>query len=48
MHGLEPVTIVGDYRCPNGRCARRADRDEQARVPECHLTGTPMVFQPRR
>lgn len=44
--GLAPVTLVGRYTCPLGRCARHADRDERARVPECHLTGTPMVFRP--
>jgi hypothetical protein len=46
--GLAPVTMVGRYRCPHGRCGRRADRDERARVPECHLGEVPMVFRPER
>jgi hypothetical protein len=46
IDGLAPVTLAGRYGCPHGRCVRHADRDDRARVPECHLTGTPMVFQP--
>lgn len=46
--GLSPVTLAGGYTCPIRRCVRQADRDEQARVPQCHLTARPMVFRQGR
>lgn len=48
LDGLPTVTLTGDYRCPDRRCARRADRDSDGRPPLCELTETPMVFQTRR
>jgi hypothetical protein len=48
LHGLEPVRLVGDYRCPRRRCSRRAERDDQGRPPLCALIETPMVFETQR
>jgi hypothetical protein len=41
---LPAPQLVGAYTCPLRRCARRADRDEQARPPRCALTGDQMTF----
>ncbi|WP_026422814.1 hypothetical protein [Actinokineospora inagensis] len=41
---LPSPTLVGDYRCPGRHCARRADRDEQARPPRCAIFDEPMRF----
>jgi hypothetical protein len=41
---LPPPSLVGDYRCPTGRCGRRADRDEQAKPPRCAVSGAQMRF----
>jgi hypothetical protein len=48
LEGLAPVRLVGDYRCPQRRCPRRADRDDLGRPPLCELTEAPMVFQTAR
>lgn len=48
LPGLEAVALRGDYGCPHLRCARQADRDEDARVPLCEISGDPMVFKARR
>jgi hypothetical protein len=48
LDGLPAVTMTGDYRCPDRRCARRAGRDSNGRPPLCGLAETPMVFQTRR
>lgn len=41
---LPPPSVVGDYRCPLDRCARRADRDQQARPPRCGIADAPMRY----
>ncbi|HVW44307.1 MAG TPA: hypothetical protein VHC18_23460 [Amycolatopsis sp.] len=37
--GLDPLPPVGrgDYRCPRGRCLRRAERDDEGHPPVCTL-----------
>ncbi|MBM7775031.1 hypothetical protein JOD54_005235 [Actinokineospora baliensis] len=44
---LPPPTLVGDYHCPGRRCARRADRDDQARPPRCAVFDEQMRFERR-
>lgn len=41
---LPAPNLVGAYTCPTRRCARRADRDDQARPPRCALTDEQMTF----
>ena len=43
--GLAEVTLTGGYRCPTGRCVRRAQRDDLGRPPFCALAGAPMAFR---
>ncbi|OLR93569.1 hypothetical protein [Actinokineospora bangkokensis] len=42
---LRAASVVGDYGCPLGRCARRATRDDAGRPPRCDLTGERMRFR---
>lgn len=45
--GLDPATVRGDYRCPQGRCGRRAKADPDGREPRCVIDGAPMLFRSR-
>ncbi|WP_327365950.1 hypothetical protein [Streptomyces sp. NBC_01217] len=45
--GLDPVQVEGDYRCPAGRCSRRAHPDERGREPRCAVDDAPMVLRAR-
>ena len=45
LPGLAEVTLTGRYACPEGRCARRGQRDDGGRPPTCELTGRPMMFR---
>jgi hypothetical protein len=38
---------TGDYRCPLGRCTRRASRDESGHPPVCAAFDVPMAPGPR-
>lgn len=42
--GLDAVTVRGTYRCPRGRCMRRARADEDGREPRCIIDDAPMIF----
>lgn len=42
LPGRALLTSVGDYRCPAGRCPRRATRDEHGHPPTCALFDRPM------
>lgn len=43
--GLDPVRVEGDYRCPAGRCSRRARPDESGREPRCAVDEAPMILR---
>ncbi|MCX4729473.1 helix-turn-helix domain-containing protein [Streptomyces sp. NBC_01363] len=45
VFGLDAVTVRGTYRCPGGRCGRRAGADEDGREPRCVIDEAPMVFR---
>ncbi|MFC7534338.1 hypothetical protein [Actinoplanes sp. GCM10030250] len=45
LDGLAEVVLQGDYRCPRGRCSRRAHRDDRGRVPVCTLAEAPMTYR---
>ncbi|MFE7267202.1 hypothetical protein OG842_02470 [Streptomyces sp. NBC_00376] len=45
VFGLDAVTVRGTYRCPGGRCGRRAGADENGREPRCVIDEAPMVFR---
>jgi hypothetical protein len=45
LPGLAEVVLTGQYGCPDGRCARRGQRDDRGRPPICELTGVPMAFR---
>ncbi|GAA3059203.1 hypothetical protein [Actinokineospora globicatena] len=41
---LPVPSLVGGYVCPGKRCARRADRDDDARPPRCAVFDEQMRF----
>jgi len=48
LPGLAEVVLTGQYGCPDGRCARRDQRDQRGRPPLCDLAGIPMRFHADR
>jgi hypothetical protein len=43
--GFDPTVVRGDYRCPSGRCSRRAQADESGREPRCQVDDAPMILR---
>lgn len=42
---LAVPAVRGDYRCPRGRCGRRAHADANGREPRCVIDDVPMTFR---
>jgi hypothetical protein len=43
--GIDPIPMIGDYVCPQGRCIRHASPDANGYEPLC-VDGTPMLLEP--